>query len=145
MPQQSAMSLTGCKETATREKTALANATVHLFKSGFHPTPANVRADFVAQECDFDNYAPLTITAWGDIVLASGGAGYAIQGVLCEYIWAHVSADVGNDVGGWWVELSDTTLKNYFEFAAFVPMRLPDQSVSFVPVVPVFAGQRFSV
>lgn len=141
MPQQSAMSLTGCKAIAVLEKAALVNATVHLFKAGFHPSPANVVADYAANECDFDNYAAVTIAAWGDIVLASGNAGYAIQGVLCEFLWAHVADDVQNGVGGWWVQTAAGVLRNYFEFSDSVPMQGPDQSCSFVPVVPILAGQ----
>lgn len=138
--QQSAMSLVGCKAIATTEKAALANAIVHLFKSGFHPTPANVLADFNAQECDFDGYVAVTIAAWGDVVLASGNAGYAILGVLCEYLWVLNVDAIQNTVGGWYIETAGGVLRNYFEFAEGVPMQGPDQSTSFVPVVPVLTG-----
>lgn len=140
MAQTSGMSLTGCKAVATAEKAALANATVHLFKSDFHPTPANLLADFEAAECDFDGYAAVTIAAWGDVVLASGNAGYAVLGALCEYLWAHDTDDVPNSVGGWWVQTAASVLRNFFEFGTSVPMTGADMSVSFVPVVPVFAG-----
>lgn len=131
---QQASTLTGCKAVATLAKTALVNAKVRLFKSGFHPTPANVQADFIAQECDFDGYAAVTIAAWGDIVLASAQAGYLVLGVNCVFLWALAVDAVENMVGGFWVETAAGVVWQYQEFADAVPMQGPDQSTAFTPV-----------
>ena len=52
-------------------QTALVNSVLHLFKSSFTPTPANVLADYTAAEADYDSYNPITIAAWQNPILAT--------------------------------------------------------------------------
>lgn len=138
MPDSSALSLTGAKDEATRAKTNLANSKLRLFKSGFNPTPQSLKADFEANECDFDGYAEKTITAWSDPVLA--GVGYAIYAPTQTFAWALAVDAVGNSVGGWWVELSGGTLYEYGTFDPPRPAQGPDQAVILTPTDVFPAG-----
>lgn len=131
MPDASYLSLTGAKVEAAAAKTRLANAVLHLFKSGFVPTPTSTLADFLAQEADYDGYAALTIATWADPVLA--GAAYGIYAPTQTFRWSHVSADVGNQIGGAFLVTSGGDLYQYTVFDPTRPIMGPDQAIITTP------------
>lgn len=138
MPDSAALSLSGAKDEAARGKTNLANSVLSLFKAGFVPTPQSVKADFEAAECDFDGYATKTIVAWSDPVLA--GDGYAIYAPTQTFAWALNVDAVGNQVGGWWLELAAGTLYEYGTFDPQRPCQGPDQAIVLAPTDVYPAG-----
>jgi len=131
MPDTSSLSLSGAKLEAVAGKAALANSVLRAFKFGFNPTVTSTLADFVANECDFDGYAPQTITAWSDPVLA--GAAYAIFAPVQTFRWAHDTDDVGNAVGGVFLVTAGGALYQYTTFDPSRPAQGPDQAVIVTP------------
>lgn len=125
-------SIFGAKATAEVKQTALANSVAKLFKSGFLPSVTTPVASFDAEECDFDDYAPITIVAWNDPALASL-PGYNIDALLLRWVCA-ADQVVGNEVGGIWFELADGTLLDFVILDPPVPMMLADQVLEWVPL-----------
>lgn len=117
----SATSLVRCNQVAAAQQTEFINAKARLFKSPFAPTPATLRAAFLANECDFDNYAAKVIAAWSDPVLASGG-GWMITGGQLVWIWSTAGPNLGNQVAGIWYETTGGDLIGYTIFDAVVNM-----------------------
>jgi len=138
MPDASYLSLSGAKIEATATKTALANSVLHCFKSPFAPTPTSVLADFTAQECDFDGYAPATIAAWEDPVLA--GAAYAIFAPTQVFRWDLDTDAVGNQVGGTYLVTAGGLLYQYTIFDPTRACQGPDQAIITTPTDVFPAG-----
>lgn len=138
MPDASYLSLTGAKLEAAAAQTRFVNSVLHLFQAGFSPTPTSTLADFLAHECDFDNYAPITIVAWHAPVLA--GAAYAVYASTQTFLWAHVSADVGNAVGGSFLVTAGGDLVQYTIFDPTRPCQGPDQAIITAPTDVFVAG-----
>lgn len=139
MPDSSALSLSGARVEALAGVTLLANSVLHLFKSGFTPTPTSLLADFTAQECDFDGYAPKTIVAWSaDPVLA--GVAYAIYAPTQTFLWEFGTEGIGNQVGGAYLVLAGGTLYQYTIFDPTRAVQGPDQAVITTPTDVFPAG-----
>lgn len=119
-------------------QTLLALSVIKLFKAGFVPTPANVVADYDAQEADYSTYAPETITAWLDPVAAVGG-GYRITAPTEQFDLASTPA-VGNMIGGYWIEEAggDVVLVTVFDNP--VAMTTAGNSIQVNPTVVVPVG-----
>jgi len=135
---QTFISLTGALLNAQGGQTQMANCTMHLFKSGFNPNPANVLADFAAQECDFDGYSAAAIATWAAPVLA--GQGYAIYAPTQTFRWTFSSAGTGNTVGGYYLVTSGGVLKEYCVFGSPIPMASAGQAVIKTPIEVYPAG-----
>lgn len=131
MPDASYLSLTGAKLEAENSQALLANSVVHLFKSGFVPSPTSTLQNFLDQECNFDGYVAKTLATWPNIVLA--GAAYLIYPATQTWLWEHVAADTGNQVGGAFIVTSDGDLYSYTVFDPTRPMQGPDQAIIFAP------------
>lgn len=131
MPDVSALSLTGAKLEATAAQTRLAASVLHLFKSGFVPTPTTLKAEFDANECDYDGYAPLTIATWNAPKLA--GVGYAIYAPTQTFSWVFDVDAVGNQVGGAWLETAAGDVYQYTIFDPTRPIQGPDQAIITTP------------
>lgn len=138
MPDVSALSMSGAKLEAVAAKTVLANSVLHLFKFGFVPTPTSVLADFAANECDYDGYAPVTIATWADPVLA--GLAYAIFAPTQTFRWEHDTDDVGNAVGGTYLLTAGGDLYQYTIFDPSRPAQGPDQAIITTPTDVFPAG-----
>lgn len=138
MPDQSFLSLNGAYQEALAGQVEMANCVMHLFKQGFTPTPTNTLADFAANECDYDGYAPQTIADWADPVLA--GVGYVIYAPTQTFRWAHVADDVGNMVGGFYLVTSGGELKDYTTFDPAQALTGPGMAVIKTPVEAFPAG-----
>jgi hypothetical protein len=134
----SGLSLSGALIIATANKTRNANSVCHLFKSTFLPSPTSVKADFLAAECDFDGYAPLTIAAWGDPILF--GQGYATFAPTQTFRWTHDTDDVGNSVGGYFLVDSGGNLLSYATFNPPANVSGPGQAVVVTPIMVTPAG-----
>lgn len=116
---------------ATAKRAAVALSVLKLFKTGFVPTPDTVAADLDAVECDYDDYAPITITAWLPPVSAVGG-GSQITAPTSQF---SISVDqvVPNTVGGYWIELAAGDVQIIRQFDTPVPMV---NAGNFVQVTP---------
>ncbi len=133
MSDQQYQSITGAKELATLRKTALANATLHLFKAGFAPNVNTPLADFTTNEADYTTYAAKTIAAWNDPSLASV-SGYNLAAPVQTFLLGATPA-VPNMIGGWYLVHSDgTTLLDYGTFDPSRPMQLADQAIVLFPL-----------
>lgn len=138
MPDYSFLSLAGAKVEAAAAKTRLANSVLHLFKSGWVPTPTSTLADYLAHECDFDGYVSKTIAAWADPVLA--GAAYVIYAPAQTFPWEHDTDDVGNQVGGSFLVTSGGDLYQATVFDPTRPCQGPDQAIITTPTDVYPAG-----
>jgi hypothetical protein len=124
--------MTGALQQAGARQTYLALSVVRLFKAGFTPGVNTTLAELVANECDFDDYAPIPITTWNDPVLASV-PGYTIDGGEVTFRCAADQA-TPNIVGGWWVNnAGGTVLVDIGVFDPTRPMQLALQSIKIVP------------
>lgn len=138
MADQSAISLTGALVEATAAKTRMAASKMRLFQAGFVPSPTSVKADFEAVECDFDGYAAATIATWADPVLA--GTGYMTYAPAQTFAWAHDTLDVGNQVGGHWIETAGGDVIGYTVYDPTIPCQGPGQAIIKTPVLVFPAG-----
>lgn len=123
----------GCFAIAAREQVAMENATAHLYKSSFtSPSPATPLSDFVAAECDFDNYSAKTLATWPNLVAALG-TGALIFTAMQVWVWSNTGGGVGNTVGGMFLVDSGGELIGYVQFGSPVPMQGPNQSLQRTP------------
>lgn len=83
--------------------TALAASVIKAFKAPFVPTPFTSKADLVANECDYDGYASITIAAWNDPGFAAAG-GSSIDSGYFQFEYLDGMTHVSNNVGGFWIE-----------------------------------------
>lgn len=141
MPDISFRGLDGSKVDSTDLATSLgATAECHLFKFGFTPTPVNVAADYAAQECDFDNYAPITVAAWHAPVL-NGTFGYMIfASAEVVFTWVSAGPDVGNQVGGYWIEDAAGKIRAVVIFQNPFTLNGPDQALVLTPAITSGTG-----
>lgn len=138
MPDASFLSLSGARLEAVAGKTAFANSVLHLFKAGFNPSPTTTKAEFDAQECDFDGYTAKTITAWSDPVLA--GVAYAIYAPTQTFPWTADTDLIGNQVGGSYLVTAGGALSQYTTFDPTRPCMGPDQAIITTPTDVYPAG-----
>lgn len=132
MPDVQYQTMTGAKQLAGLRQTALANATLHLFKDGFTPGINTPLADYQAAEADYTTYTAKTIATWNDPAVASV-AGYNLVAPLQVFQLASTPV-AANVIGGWFLVLADgTTLIDYGVFDPPRPMQLADQQVSILP------------
>ena len=118
---------------ATAKRADLALSVIKLFKSGFVPTVDTVVADLDAQECDYDTYAPETITAWLAPVRSVLG-GWQITAPTEQFTLAATPA-VPNTVGGYWIELAGGDVFLIRQFDGPVPMV---NAGDFVQITPTY-------
>ena len=118
----------GCQTTAAAVRAALANSVLHLFKSSFAPTPANILADYTAAEADYDTYVAITITAWAAEILAPG-TGYMILSGLQQFAVGASDPTVPNEIGGCYLVDAAGKLRLTGIFTAPVPMAMAGQGV----------------
>jgi len=138
MPDISALSLSGALVQATAGQARNANSVLHLFKAPFAPTPTTTKAEFEAQECDYDGYAPLTIATWSAPVLA--GTGYMTYAPTQTFPWTLDTDAVGNQVGGHWLETAGGVLLDYSIYDPSIPCQGPGQAVIKTPIEVYPAG-----
>lgn len=116
---------------AIAARTAYALAVIKQFKAGFVPNPDTLVAELDAVECDYDDYAPITITAWLPQGLAPGG-GWQITAPTSQALCA-ADQVVANMVGGWWIELASGAVFVIRQFDAPVPMALAGNFIQITP------------
>lgn len=116
---------------ATTAQAARALSVIKLFKSGFVPDPNTVVAELDAEEADFDDYAPITVTAWLDPAGAITG-GWQITAPTSQFLCA-ADQVVPNMIGGWWAELAAGTVIIIRQFDDPVPMA---EAGNFIQITP---------
>lgn len=132
MPDTQFLSQAGAYQLAVQRQTYLVNSVIHLFKQGLSPDPSTTLATLLANECDFDNYAPITIAAWTEIVTAAGTA-YLLFAPTQTWLWAHVSLDVGNMVAGHFIVSAAGDLVDVVLYGTPIPMQAPLNAVIKTP------------
>lgn len=125
-------SIFGAKVTAALKQAALANSVAKLFKSGFLPSVTTPVSAFDAQECDFDDYLPITMVTWNAPSLSSL-PGYNIDSALLRWVCTGDQV-VGNEVGGIWFENAAGDLLDFVILDPPVSMMLADQVLEWVPL-----------
>lgn len=138
MPDQNSLSLNGARVEAVAAQTRMAACVMSLFQSGFAPSITSTKADFEAEECDFDGYAPKTIATFAAPLLS--GDGYSTFGPTQVFAWTLVTDAVGNSVGGYWLETAGGELIGYGTFDPSRPAQGPDQAVVVTPILQFNAG-----
>lgn len=99
---------------------------MHLFQSSLTPTPTTPLEAFQAAEATYDGYAPKTITAWSEIILA--GAAYALYAPTQTFEYSYVSG-VTNTIGGYWIQLAGGDLNMIVLFSPGESIAGPYQAV----------------
>lgn len=120
-----------CFANANAKQTELALSVIKLFQEGFTPNNMTVVTDLDGVECDYDDYAPATITAWLEPTVAAGG-GASISAPTSQFL---CTADqvVSNSVGGYWIETAAGAIVMIRQFDNPVPMMLANQYVRIAP------------
>lgn len=100
-------------------------ATLHLYKSSFSPSPTNVEADFIAEECTFSGYAAAPIT-FGAVGLDSAGNAAAFA---TRIEFQNTTNVIGDSVGGAWMSVQSAPgppvvnkSVRYYPFPLPIPM-----------------------
>ena len=72
---------------------------IRLFKQGFVPTPANVLADFLTHECDYDGYPANgnVVANWTAPLLTPGG-GASIESGVSQFAYVGGGTNLSNVV-----------------------------------------------
>jgi hypothetical protein len=133
MADSSFVSSQGAEDVALLVQTQLVNCTMHLFQADLlpSPTPTTPLSTFLAAEANFDGYAPATIAAWQDPVLA--GNAWAIYAPTQTFRFTF-SAGVGNVIGGYFIVTAGGDLKDYTVFNPSEAVNAPGQAVIRTPV-----------
>ena len=106
MPDNQFYTVEAATTKAAAIKTALALSKLLLFKQGLNPTQFTTKAEFEAQECDFDGYTAggYVLTAWTG-PLNNPGGGAVITSPIVNSVYGPVGTPpVTNQVGGWFIE-----------------------------------------
>lgn len=120
-------------------RTDLALSVIKLFQFGFTPTVNTVAADLDAEECDYDDYAPQTITAW----LPAGTSVYGGSQITApteQFLQTGVPA-TPNMVGGYWIETAGGEVMLIRQFDDPVPMAANLDQILITPTIVFPNGQ----
>lgn len=111
---------------------------VRAFQSSFTPTPASVKADFVAAECDYTGYVSggIDVAAWSTPILAPAG-GSVITSDLSQFLWSGSLPGVANFVGGFWWENADGGVVCYGLLDTPISLSGPGQGIPVTASVTV--------
>lgn len=139
MPDTQVVPLTSALKQSQTNETTLANSVLHLYKVGFSPSPSSVLADFTSQECDFDGYAPVTVTSTG--APFAFGTGYAVETQQRFNFDSGSPASGGNQVGGWYWVSAAGVLMEYGTFDPTRPAQMDGQAIFVSAILPVGSGQ----
>lgn len=114
---------------AGEQQTALALSKCRLFQSDLVPSVSTVKADLTGAEADYDGYTAggETITAFSNPLLDPAG-GASIEAFV-QFEWAHVATDVGNLIGGFWIEDAGGDVRVIGTFPVPVPMQGAGQGI----------------
>jgi len=125
----------------------LAGAKLHLYKSGFSPTPGSVAADFAAQECDYTGYAAVAMT-YSAIGVDSGGNPTVLSN---RAFFQATDAVAPNVVGGCWVEHPVTgppvtsTAIEFYPFSPQLNLTTPGAFIGVVIAFQIPAGPGYAI
>lgn len=109
-----------CFANAAAKRTALALSVVKLFQEGYVPGAGTLVTDLDANEADYDDYLPITLTAWlAPTKSIYGGA--EISSPLAQFTCATVQL-VPNAIAGYWIELAGGDLVVVRLFDTVQPM-----------------------
>lgn len=141
MPDSTTLSLSGANKIAALIATDLTNSVLHLYKDAVitpPPTISTPLASFTAAECNFNGYAPLTITSVGDLVQL--GNAWAIV-LNARFDFNPAGGSPGNQVGGWYLVSATGVLYEFGVFAPSRPAQAAGNSIFVTVVLPITAEQ----
>jgi hypothetical protein len=105
---------------------------VRLFKADYVPTVNTVLADLEANEADYSDYAPQTITAWLPPSSSVFG-GAQILAPTVQFLCVDAQA-VENAIGGYWIETATGDVVLIRQFDSPVAMVSNGDVVQITPV-----------
>jgi hypothetical protein len=123
---------------ANAKRTSLALSVLKLFKFGLVPTRTTLVASLDLAEADYDDYTPITITAWLAAVATPGG-GSQISAATQQFT-AVADQVVPNTIGGYWIELAGGTVVLIRQFDVPVPMVNAGNFIQVAPTIIVPNG-----
>lgn len=106
----------------------MASSVMHLFKSTFTPEPSSPLSEYTAAECDYDGYAPITLTTWLAPILAPD-TGYMINSPLVQFTYDFDTLGTGNTVGGCYIVDAGGKNRIAVIFTAPIPMQVDGQGI----------------
>jgi len=127
---------------ANKVKTLLANSKLALFRNTLVPNVNTPKASFTGAEADYDGYTAggVTVTAFsGPFFDPAGGA--SIVSPNEYFAWVHDTDDVGNLIGGWWLEDSTGLVWAYGTFPEPISMAAAGDAIPMV--ITLTEGQNF--
>lgn len=131
----------GCKAHAELVQAEFVNSKLRLFKTGFAPLANTPRSAYLAQEADYSGYPAggVTLAAWNDPILTAG-SGYQIGSPLSQFMFDSGEGDVGNVIGGGWLEDAAGNIWIAFGFAGDIPMETDGQGIPLNLIMPFLTG-----
>lgn len=120
--------LAACREQASERRTEYATGEIHLFQSSFVPTPSDPLSSYTAAEADYDTYAPVTVTAWDDPILAPG-SGFMISSPYFQFEVGATDPTTPNVIGGLWYEDAGGVIRFAIIFDEPLPMQAAYQAI----------------
>ena len=138
MADTSYLSMEGAQVEATAAQTRMATGGMHLYQSGFVPSPTSTLTDFDANECDFDGYVAATFTAWNAPVIA--GTGWMTYGPTQTFAYVDGATHVGNMVGGYYLVDKDGKLVGWSAASPAEPCQANGQAFIRTPTLVFRAG-----
>jgi hypothetical protein len=128
-----------CFADAAAKQTQLALSVMKLFKSGYAPPVGVTIALLTPHEANYDDYAPVTLTAWlAAIRSPSGGAQISSPVAQFKCVADQV---VPNTIGGFWIETAAGVLQIVRQFDTPVPMVFANQGLDVNAVIVYPNGQ----
>ena len=122
---------------AEAQQTLNALGTLHLYTDALTPTGSTTKAEFVAAEADFDDYAAITVTAWYDPILA-GGAALLLTMPPQQFQQGASDPVVGNIIRGAYYLSAGGDILYATRFTQDVPIEVAHAGVP-VEIVDIFA------
>lgn len=126
---------------ATEVQTLLAASKLRLFQSTLTPNAQTPKADFVANEADYDGYTAggVAITAFlGPIADPAGGA--SIVSPLTLFSYVDDTGHVGNMIGGWFLETATGEVWAYGVYPQAIALAADGDAIP--QVVSLVEGQN---
>lgn len=120
--------LSGCLASALALQLAFADSVLHLFQALFTPTPSDPLASYTAAEATYDSYAPITMTAWLDPILAPG-TGFMITSPEVQFSTGDADPVVPNVIGGCYLVDAAGKLRISVIFTTPIPFQMAYQGL----------------
>lgn len=113
-----------------------AGGSLHLYTDALTPDGLTTKAQFVANEADFDDYAPITVTAFYDPILA-GGSAYIVTMPQQQFSQGATDPTTPNQIRGAYYLAAGGELLYATRFSVDIPVEVAHAGVP-VELVDVY-------